>query len=614
MQEQGQRIEIESPGLSALGSRSTRFSVPVMAAAAAVLFVALTGAGLLFWQDDGPDVAEIAAGTEEEQSEDAEAAEQTDNDAADSAADSNAAADGGDDEGGDDAGFVVGSLRVDGLSPLEAEVPETVMVEDGWYYALSWAQSSPDWAGAMTDSSAWEAAGFDPSWLAYRTLNVLDPGNKDWLMSDFGDRFVTTFAVDDRVITVLSLGTFDGPQPAIGRSSDHGETWEWETVENLPLAESYSLVTTDQETLLFVTKFGVMDYNLANEWAVDSGIVSGPGEIIELSPAFAAYLPGSAGDECDQFRQNARATLNSLLSDSETDDSESLDSEYVTVAAIMRSSAEDLSCTLDSRWDTPSGMREFNEAVADGVIEINEPVSVAWEDLGYSVPDEWLDVHSLFRVDGNQLEPLDLPFEDIQGGQALEVDGAMQIHVANLAEYGVVPDQTLWSTVDGQSWESRTITLAEALTDPTLTGIESNSQQQPTIGGDLYRVQPLPVDNDLGFTNELQRRSDADGEWVTVDLAEIIPELGDSERFVDRVVGTPLGLFVSLTEPPVVEPSGLGLTILHSADGVTWETFDLDANFVSFYSGEDSVLVVGTSWPDGDEAPAIESLLVTSAE
>ena len=581
MNEFAEMVDIPAGNAEQVTQRASNGGQRAITTVTAALVLLLAGAGFLFLANGNPDTTSLAAGEENESGETA-----TDGDEAADAA----------------------PLELDIIDVSSSDAPSfgRTTESDGVYYVLSTAPGPMDPNVAFSEAEANHL--YRPN-----TFYVLNE-DREWQVSTVDDRFVSDFAVDNGVLYALSTGSITSDSATFGTSSDRGASWNWEPLDGLPTADEVALFVTDDETLIYGSRGDRTDYEWAINVARENGVNVSDRTVQQLDERGIVYFPVDPTDEClvyaSQFVQEL-TSMQRYYEQAEADGSLP-EGEIDNMLMYFRDETTYLGCG----WD----LQTVDDVMA---LDVPAPVSVSWDELGITVPEDWKSWRGLFAMSDGTLVEKELPFGSDGPGWATVRDGSLDVSVytpGDLAEVGYdLGTEVIWSTSDGDNWTS-----VEADYNDERYYLYDNSYGPPTAGGHQYRMwydeeKQAAQDEliraadaavaagelteeeaygDLAFdTPSILQRSTGDGEWETVDPATYSSGLDLDNPMLQDVRASSLGLVLVFSDTDwEAEFPDSGSAIAFSNDGENWETLNVVGNDNSIISAEGSVLILSHDW------------------
>ncbi len=447
LQNQGAQISVEPTGVDDISNRSAKRRQRRMAGMTAVVAVVLLGIGGFIANSDRggtPVATDINTEADEDQTDELPESVEEPAEVID-----------GQPLAGSPLDFVDVSS---GSSPGGFGVFGTGVVTSDAYYMLSTAPGKPA----------------DDDYQAFRPNTLYRFDGTTWTNTSFDDRFITSLSSDGDVLYTVSTGTKTSDNPAVGSSTDGGESWQWTPID---LTEQFgddpaawvgvNIVSSsaDGSTFVIVHDSPGPDWVEGIEFAMAAGLdidesdevidltIEGirwvPGQF-ELSPCAAeidSYLEANLPAEVEALEEEMTAIYNSVGSEDEFSDEQMArleaineqlrniyDQNWADAIASLRTSGTG----CEAHADCLDSERTFNERWS--TIEEGDPAGVDYEAIEQEYQD-WLDNSGCGEVLGYQ----DDEFSDDE------------IETATWAELGVeVPASWYGSTVgylvaDGQS-------------------------------------------------------------------------------------------------------------------------------------------------------------------
>lgn len=579
----------------------------IVASAMALLVVVAAGAG--FWSlTQGDEASEIAAG-------------QSDN-ADDEPADEGAA-DG--DEPSSGEATAVASI---GLTITDFDGPNTpaggrVLIDDGIYYVLSTAPGRVRLDTLETEEE-WSQA------MRPRTFYTRTEGEDDWLLGDVGDRFVSSFSIDDGVLYVLSTGAVGGDQgAAYGTSSDRGQSWDWAPLDLPEAVSQIALLPGDESSVVVAARWGWVDWQQAVELLRGVGLgISEYGLNSADSIGFSYYPTGD--DPCMglylQFGLPQQAEWMRQASD---DERAAMEEEFHYWEQEMGPELADAGCSI-----------EITDIAS---LDLPDQEYRTWEEVGIEIPESWIPWTGVYRWRDGELTELDQPFPAGEQVSYLVVQGD-QIQVTTWREpmsADAEGGETRWTTSDGIEWTSEFVSY-EFEGDEGEFRYQEPGYYPPVAGDTRFRMgwdEPTAEEleafeetiNDPSVSDEEKEalematwgenrgyleRSVAGGPWERVEAADLAPDVDLGDRQLQDIRGTSLGVFLIFGPSQAGPwPPEAGLVILHSSSGVDWNSFETTGHWVDLHNADDAILAFDQRWPDPEstELPTTRAILITPA-
>lgn len=363
------------------------------------------------------------------------------------------------------------------------------------------------------------------------------------------------------------------------------------------------------------------------------------------APEFEAQLEAAGCDNqirCDRIAQEAVALFD--------EEQASIDDAYWRFDELTDEEREQLQLREQVLWTRMEAARRpalveagcLDPGLVDGPeAHEHDPgdfVNVTWDELGVAVPDSWGASSRYYEYQDGQLVERDLPF----GGEVVVGlnPGASETQAITIPEqsyfgYSEGVEGATWTTSDGLAWTRSGSTEAPygpvggpgsyTLGDVSLRinwqdgpiadvpvdlpPIPSGVEILTTEDGQPYFVDesgeqvviPLPPPPSMSL-----ERSVADGPWEAVQVSDLAPELDLPDNVaVDQLYGSEVGVAL------ILRSSGPGdARVVYSSDGVTWNMVSMEADWISGVTVGDSLLFVGSRFPDQGEVPGPASTLL----
>lgn len=603
--ESGDRIDVTSDGpMDIMNARQPR-SGKVVQVVTAVLLVAMAGGG--FWMLSGEEdgVTEIAAGDLEEADE-----EPSDN-----------SADGTGDGTGDGSGVTPASIDLEfvditsDLSPSGGQV----VIDGDVYYLLSTAPGRVkiDW-NTQNEEEIFEL-------MRPNSFYVYEESS-GWAVSTVEDRFVSDFDVKDGVLYVISTGSVNGSQASVGVSTDQGKSWDWKDTDSLPEAHQVTIMATNDQPLIFGSRWGNANYEDAIELASSVGIELSPMALYNVDGIGFTYVPLDDENRCDfvlgQFLPGLIDMRDHAIEFEEGMGDEDIARMQEDELRWIGEEVKANGCSLPENID---------ELTFEGLPAMPEPITKTWEGLGVSTPESWKPWAGLYRFNGDNLEPLDLPYgPEVQTGYATEANDRLTITVFERVDYtGDEPlegpeGETVYFTTDGENWteEFRKFPQTEEEYAAQAWIYEDGGYLPPVIGDKTYRLwwdeeafvqEPVNEEDWVEPTPELQVKT-GDGEWENLSLGDLVGDTEIGDRQLWEVRGSSVGVFL-IFGPRWDEANGTqteeSQIALYSSNGKDWESVEFAGQNVQFVNAGSKMLLFATDYDHDDGNYSVtESYLV----
>ncbi|MEM7321464.1 MAG: hypothetical protein AAF531_00135 [Actinomycetota bacterium] len=608
--ESGRRIGIEPDNPSVVMDPTPPRSGKVVQFMTAVLLVAVAGAGFWMLSDDDGGTTEIAAGE----------AEDTDDGAADDGDESSGDTSGESDSGtGSGDGGTAGSADLDFTditSDLSPSGNGPVVVENDVYYFLSTAPGRVrfDWETG-SDEEFFEL-------MRPNTFYIFQESS-GWEVTTIEDRFVSDFDVREGVLYVVSTGGVATDQAAVGTSTDRGRSWDWQNMDGLPKVDQVHILATDDQPLVFASRWGYADFEQATELAATAGIELFPMSLYNVDGNGFTYVPLDGDDRCDfVLGQLLPMVIEMDLYRSEYGE-EMSDAEFEQIRADelgwVTEEIEANGCSVPDNVD---------QLTIGDLPELPEPVTKTWEGLGIEVPEEWSPWAGLFRFDGANLQELDLPFgPNQQAGFVQARDRQLVISVYDEFDYNTEvieePDgETAFITSDGETWREEFHPYPQSDDDVFEPWwYNDGGYMAPVVGDRGFRIwydemafeENAPEEEWVEPTPDLQTRV-GDGPWESVSPGDIVDGTDIGDRHLWDVRGSSLGVFVTFGprwDPVTGEPAEDTSITFYTANGVDWQPFDVAGQHIHFVGNGNEMLLFSTDWQHEDGHYSVtESYLV----
>lgn len=619
MSEQAMMIEVESPNPTDITERASDGSRRMVSTLAAVLVMALAGAGFWMLSNDDAAVVEIAAGEADDAEEGADA-EDDDAQADSSEADGseNGAA------GGDGDGTTANvSLKFTDVSSDNTPQSGRVKADNGIYYVLS---SSPgqvrlDYEN-MTDEELMDAWRQD-------TFYVLNE-DRVWQITEMEDRFVSDFDARDGLLYVVSTGSQSGAGSAVGVSSDQGKTFEWTALPDDAAAIQMSVLATADGAVILGSRFGNPGWEEVIELANNAGHPVDDFTLREFDHSGFSYIPLDPSDPCAGVRHRYGEEVVGFGSYidglADGDERTGAEAEYAQMLEWIQEEITGSGCEMDPDWATP-GLTKLGD--------LPEPLRITWESINFTPPDRWTPWTGVFTFDGQTLTDRGVPFgDDLTFGYTESVDEKLSI-IAFDAGANFEGGETRFVTPDGINWESERVDYSRH--EEGYYYEEYPGYHEPRAGQHLYRLgwdeEASRVHEEEWMAYEAGERDEepvwieptpfmersVDGQnWEKISLAELAPNVDVGNRVIQDVRGTDLGLFLIFREQWRGEdegPPASGQTIVYSSNGTDWDSLQLDGMGIDVHSNNGELLVLSFDWMlQSDGSPSVtKSYLVRPA-
>ena len=613
MSEHAQNIRIETADPGTITNQASTPLGRAVTVVAAVLVVLAAGVGFWLLSSDGGPTTEIAAG-EANATEDSEANQESPADV--------------------QPNIILETVDVTAEnSPGHGQV----LVDDGVYYVLSTAPGRVNLEGTNLSESEYIEI------YRQNSFYILDQDNR-WTVTEFEDRFISDFDVNDGVLYVVSTGSVSGAGAAFGSSTDRGQSWSWTPFDDLPDVNQLALLAGAEHTVVFANRRGYPDYNEALKMAIDAGVPVTDFTLRGIDHKGFSYLPIDPEDRCAavlaQFMPELQG-FNDYLSQASEEERAMAEAEYTNMLGWIREEVEANGCELDANLESTESIN---------VIEFPDPIYLTWDELGVTTPESWRPWSTVYTFDGERFTDVGKPFGDeLEVGYTETVNGRLSIFTYDSSLVEEVVAETVWATTDGVNWEQEVRRFDEAqrfyygpyqrlepkagnrtfriwwdesayeeYEETTATTVVT----EDTIGADQTEgpaiTEEAIADEAIYFEGvepqPLLQQSIADGPWETVTLAELAPDVNVGNRILRDVRGTSLGVFLVYGEPFTEGPPQNGLTVVYSNNGTDWNSFELEGNSIEPYSGDGDVLLFSHKWAtDETQQTTTKTLLVRPA-
>lgn len=595
MHEQADRLNFPTPDPADITHRPPSNNHRVVAMAAALLMVMAAGAG--FWAlSQQPESTEIAAG-------------QADDDADDGERDGTSDPGG---EQGDGTGDGQGTAAPSGGAFVGLDIIDVtgelspgsgqVAVDGGVYYVLSTAP------GRVRVDEATSEEEWNRLFRSNTFYTMTDDGS--WQANEVEDRLISTFDVDDGVIYVVSTGTVSGDETsAVGTSTDRGQSWDWQTLPDLPPAAQVAMLRTGDSAILAASRSGQPGYEEVLRTAREAGVDVEERSLRNFDSSGLTYVEIDADDPCSAlYLDYGLADYAEWLRTAPDDEREQAIEEMNRMAEEIGPEFEAQGCSFDP------------EAIES--LPLPEIATVTWAELGVEVPERWKPWSGVYRYQDGQLTELDDPFDGTdQIGYMEAVDGELVVY-----SYGSSLDdyrETRWITSDGIDWNSLEVTeenyesgyfpggygppVAGNSTfrlhwqEPTQEEMEAYEEQMNAIeAGELTGEEAEVAMMATEFESGILQRSVAGGGWEDVDLDGLMPDLDLSNHRVESVQGNEYGVFIMVRDVSYYigdTPEGsAGLMVLYSNNGTEWGSFETEGDWLHLEQGDGTVLAFDNVW------------------
>lgn len=583
--ESGRRIAVQPDDPSVIMNAGPPRSGKVVQVVTALVLVAMAGGGFWLLSDEKDGVTEIAAGEAED-------------------VDDNEDTTAGESEDGPVSVERI-ELEFDNItSDLSPSGNGRVVVDNDMYYLLSTAPGRVkfDWDNG-TDEEFFE--------LMRQNSFYVYSESSGWQVSTVEDRFISDFDVEDGILYVISTGGVDTDQAAIGTSSDQGKSWEWQTAGALPAADQVTIMASGGRPLVYASRWGNADYEEAIKLAGSVGVELTPMTLYSVDGNGFTYVPIDAENRCDfvlgQYlpgvieMEEYRAEMGDIT-DAEFEEIQQQELRWI------REEVENNGCSL------PENLDDFS---FEDVPQIPEPVSKTWEGLGVAAPESWQPWSGMFRFDGENLNELELPFSsEMQTGYATNRDGQLVINVFDQSRFAEGPmeepeGETFFITSDGENWTEEFQPFPQSEDDFASSWFYAgNDYVPPVIGDRTFRLwwdeEAFMEEPEDGVwvepTPELQQKV-GDGEWENLALGDVIGDTKIGDRQLWEIRGSHLGVFL-IFGPRWDEAAGRqtedSQIMLHSANGIDWDSVELDGQSLHYVNNGDELLMFSTDWEHED--------------
>lgn len=587
MAESGRLIDIKADDPTVIMNAGPPRSGNVVRALAALVIVAMAGAGFWMLSDDGGSTTEIAAGDIDDADDD-----QNDDD---DAADGNGSA--GDGSINPELDLV--NITSD-LSPGNGQAT----IEDGVYYILATAPGRV--------SLDWNRMG-EEEFMRLTRANSFYVFQEDagWSVSTIEDRFISDFDVKDGLLYVVSTGSFNGEQGSVGISADQGRSWTWNDVDGLGDASSATILANGDQPVIFTSRWGNPDYDQAIALAAEAGIEILPMTLYDVTGEGFTYVPVSDENRCDVV---VGQYLPGMIEMSEAmADGEDFGMSEEEFAAMREEELGWLSQEVEAFG---CELPDIADLDIDDMTPPPAPVTKTWEGLGITTPESWESWSAVFRFDGKNLDPLELPYgPDVQTSYASKSEGTLAVRVFDPLDFDrerQPEGETVYLTTDGVNWTEEFRPFPQNEGDEfEAMAWEGNDFVQPVAGDRAFRMhwdeaafmeEPAPGEEWVEPQPQLQQRISG-GEWQDVDLDQIIGERQRDGRTLWEVRGSSVGVFLvfgpnwSGGEPPEDQ----SMLTLYTRNGVDWRGLELPGQGLQIVNNDNEAMIFSTEWdhPDG---------------
>ncbi len=605
--EQADGIEIESTDPHAITARSPRSRTSISTMAAVLVVIAAAAGFWMLSSGDNGAVTEIAAG---------------------------------------DSGEVEAEGEAPTFEPV-AHVPLEVLDIT--------AENSPGHGRVMSDNGIYYVLSTAPGRVSLNDQNMTDEQYMEifrqnsfyvydretgWTVSEIDDRFVSDFAVDDGVLYVVSTGSKSGAPAAFGSSTDRGQSFSWTEIEGLPEVSSLNLMMGEQ-TVVFASRWGYPNYEDAMEVAADAGIFITDFNLRDFNQSGISYIEVEEETRCAAIEAQYLPNIAEFREWADSEDSTNIEAsdlqmEYDSMLSWMKEEFQANGCEWNEEWETAPASGEPVE------FEFPEPVFKTWEELGFTPPESWKSWATAYVFDGERFNDVGKPFGDeFQVGQVSVINDQMTVSVWDNTAQEEPEGETLWRTSNGVDWEQEIrrwdvyeeegVYYDEFYPEPRAGDYvfriwwdESNyieyeeaAMEAEAAGEDIEAAieeldyqEPEPM---------LQRRVGT-GEWETVTLATLAPEINVGSRVVQDVRGTPFGTFLIFGESYRQDgPPDPGITVVYSNNGIDWGSFELAGNSLETYGiapdETGDLLLFSNTWAyDEGQRNTTQAILVRPAQ
>lgn len=438
MSEQADRIEIDSASPTSI-TEASRTRAPITTLAALAVIIAAAAGFFALSQDEGSTVTEVAAGQAD--------------DAADTSADTEAPT-------FETADYA--PVQFTDISSENSPGYGRVFTDGGVYFVLSSAPGRVTFDENTTDEEFMEAYRMD-------TLYVYS-GDAGWTVQDLGDRFISDFQIDDGVLYAVSTGSKTEDVAAFGTSTDRGQSWTWNQLEQLPEIDSITmLVGNDRDPVFFASRWGYPDYEKVLATAKDAGIVVNDMTLRGFDSEGFSYIEIDPNDPCALVRAQYLpeiAGVSQWMNNAPTEEQDIAQQEFDSMIGWMKEEIAGTGCEWDDAWLT-----EFSDPAAAETIDWPEETRVEWSDIGFEPPESWSPWATTYTFDGENFVDRGVPFGDgVEFGGTFVRDDRLTISVWDptiMRQFETSVDfdeesyqeamseaETVWSTTDGIEWIS----------------------------------------------------------------------------------------------------------------------------------------------------------------
>jgi hypothetical protein len=621
MSEQADHIDVDAPDLTSI-TEARQSRAPLTTLAALAVVIAAAAGFFALSQSDDAEISEIAAGQ------------------ADADGDAGTSTESAEDAPSlEDPEFT--PISFTDITSENSPGNGRVFSDDGVYFVLSTAPGRVTFGPNTTSEEYMEAYRAD-------TLYVYT-AESGWQIQDAGDRFIADMTIDNGVLYAVSTGSKTEDVAAFGTSSDRGQTWNWNAIDDAPEIDNLTLFADgDDGPVLYASRWGYPDYNEVLQAAKAAGFNVNETTLQGFDNQGFSYIETDPDDPCALVRAQYLpeiADFGSWIAQASEEEQESARPEFDSMISWMKEEIANTDCEWDDAWLT-----EFSDGSALEEFEWPEPTRVQWSDIDFTVPEGWIPWATVYTFDGENFTDRGVPFPT-DGG--LEMGGAFisndrltvsvwdptimngdrGFETEEAYEAAMSEAETIWSTSNGIDWteenrsslndapryydesryyepvagnhrfqlsweaveqfwaeQDRRYAEEEAVDTPATTIEVTDDGEAPVPTTVPTTVLVGPDEADVEYYEEPApdlQRSIAGGPWETVTVADLDPSIDVGDLVLREVRGSSLGVF--LVYGPQYGPDGPPESrqlLVFSNNGVDWQTHELETDSFDFYGSD----------------------------
>lgn len=590
MAEQSERLSFPASDPQEIINRPPSGQARIVTTLAALAVVVAAGVG--FWSlSSGNETTEIAASETDQ-------AVETDDGAEDGADGDDADGDGdGSGEGAASGGPFV-DLSITDVTGDNSPGSGRVVQDDGVYYVLSTAPGRVRLDDNLSEDE-WNRL--------FRPNTIYSLADGGWQANKVEDRFVSDFTVDDGILYALSTGTLAGDETtSYGTSTDRGASWQWQPLSDLPPVNQVAMLNNGDGTMIVASRWGSPGYEETIRTAQDAGFDVSEENLRQFDSTGFSYLPIDRSDPCSSFLLNyGLADMAQWLRQASGEEREMAQQEIEMMLADIGPELDAAGCDLD-----------LDLATIDD-LEIPEPQTVRWDEIGVTVPERWLPWSGVFHLQDGELTELTVPWSGAdQVGYIERGVGELSVMTFHSTLDQNIPSETRWTSSDGESWTEQTfdysdeagyygpgyqrpvagnVALESYWVEPTEEQIAAYEEQmQAYERGDIDAMDEAMV---AEFETSRLRRSIDGGPWEEIEPADLVPGIDLDGYTLSHVEGKDYGIFIFFSRigSPLEAPEQ-GQLVLYSNNGTEWGSFETRGQWLELYEGDGDLLAFDNRW------------------